>query len=693
MSNQYRNSRQISSQKTPLHSTNSNQTSGSVPKIKKFPTGGSNPDIYAEDINYQIESTSKLNTEEKNLNFLNFNNHPNSYIERLENKIQEQAKRLTEMRNYIHLCEKKIKQLNPDEILPLSADGFNTRLTTGGDRYDQLYKKYTKLLKDFNELISKDKSDKIEGVSVVQEKYKNLKKKYRDLMDEKNKVIELLRQETLNSEEQKNVIAILQQTIDNDLAKNGTIAKYTKDDIIDLTKLKAESENYRKQLVLSQALVNSLKAEIDSLHQAESKRKKGQVTQTESINSSMIGNIKETVNNSSSGTKPNQNNALNTIVTNNSNNGPTKEEIQNSSAIKSTLNSQMQIISNLQAENANLKQLIDEAENKINENVEANSTTSTKLREISNELEIKKGEITEYESKFDYFNEYISQMKLALKKLQINIGKYISIYNTMANDDLNSLLSKTFSENIANLLNKNNQIKQVEKYSLNMNDVEIFNSVNSLLNAVHKEFVIIYEKIFQSNDVYTESTKRIEALEKRVREGEETNAKINQVVSENNNVKNYNTELSRKVNSLLKDKDGLSKIMTLLRKEKDNLISLSQTLMKMSLFDNKLKIYQEAVNICETITKLEEERAHVKDKIDSLNANKIEYNKSNEELFNMVQKEHNTLILLYEEFGHKIEEKNNRLNEIKKELNEYINGVLNQNGNLINGVMLSLIHI
>ena len=46
-----------------------------------------------EDSNYQIESTSKLNTDEKR-----------TYISKLEHKIKEQAKRLTELTKYKFIC-------------------------------------------------------------------------------------------------------------------------------------------------------------------------------------------------------------------------------------------------------------------------------------------------------------------------------------------------------------------------------------------------------------------------------------------------------------------------------------------------------------------------------------------------------------------------------------------------------------
>ena len=73
---------------------------------------------------------------------------------------------------------------------------------------------------------------------------------------------------------QKNIINILKQAIDNDICKNNDLKKYINiDNVVDFTQLKMESEQYRKELVLSQALVNSLKSEIEQLNKEKEEDK------------------------------------------------------------------------------------------------------------------------------------------------------------------------------------------------------------------------------------------------------------------------------------------------------------------------------------------------------------------------------------------------------------------------------------
>ena len=106
------------------------------------------------------------------------------------------------------------------------------------------------------------------------DKYKIMKEKYKRIKEENKKVIELLKEQTKACEMQKNIINILKQDIDNDICKNNDLKKYINiDNVVDFTQLKMESEQYRKELVLSQALVNSLKSEIEQLNKEKEEGK------------------------------------------------------------------------------------------------------------------------------------------------------------------------------------------------------------------------------------------------------------------------------------------------------------------------------------------------------------------------------------------------------------------------------------
>lgn len=49
---------------------------------------------------------------------------------------------------------------------------------------------------------------------------------------------------------------------------------------------------------------------------------------------------------------------------------------------------------------------------------------------------------------------------------QDSLPKFIGIYNKLANEDLNSLLSNSFSQSIIKLNNRINQLNKLEKFNL-----------------------------------------------------------------------------------------------------------------------------------------------------------------------------------------------------------------------------------
>ena len=72
--------------------------------------------------------------------------------------------------------------------------------------------------------------------------------------------------EIIDIEEQKNYYDLLRKTVENDLLKNGLLNKYiTADGVLEFAKIKNECEEYRKQLVLAQSMINSLKSDVEDL--------------------------------------------------------------------------------------------------------------------------------------------------------------------------------------------------------------------------------------------------------------------------------------------------------------------------------------------------------------------------------------------------------------------------------------------
>ena len=654
----------------------------------------------AEDSEYIIESTSKNITESQRYNSKGNNQ---TYIEQLESKIQVQAKRLSELTKYKFLCEKRIRQLNPNEDFPIteetiSRDVSNRIQNSQRDKYDIMSEKYIKLLKEHNELIKRNNSSKNfnhddNNSNVNIESYNKLKEKFNSLQKENEKIIELLKEETFATQEQRNIINLLEKAINNDFIKNGIINQYiTSDNLIDFTKLKNESENYRKELVLSQALVNSLKSEIEHLNKEKNdneinKKSIGINSEPLDIYNKNIFNKYNEENNNTESLNYNEESVEN--ENNNNNNIQNNLYLSENLSLKSTLNNQAQIISNLMNENLNLKQIVEEANSKLNEGLNINNDARERMKNLEKKLNIKGNELSQYEEKFSFFNDYISNLKSSLMKLQDLTYKYINVYNKMGNEDLNSLLTKSFSEGILKLQNKISQMNKVQKYNLDSeSDIKIHELIADLLKVINNEFVIIYEKIFESNGYYNESNRKVEQLRNEINNNnlnieaqkqniEYLNNQLNEQIVENNKLKELNEKANEKNSNIYKEIDKLKRQIRFLTKEKGNIISVSQILIRIcNVTDSKLsKFIQEGISLCETIIKLEEEKSQIEDKLELLKSNEQNINMLNEnkELAMMVNKEQATLLQLQNEFDRKIEEKEKKLEEIKTELNSLYN--------------------
>jgi hypothetical protein len=113
----------------------------------------------------------------------------------------------------------------------------------------------------------------------VKDLYLKLRKLSKDTFDEKELILETLRTETINNEEQRNYIEILRQTIESSILKNGLTPFLLSlksnhpmlynnetpniDVLVDLSQIKGESDKYRKELIMAQVLISELKQEVD----------------------------------------------------------------------------------------------------------------------------------------------------------------------------------------------------------------------------------------------------------------------------------------------------------------------------------------------------------------------------------------------------------------------------------------------
>ena len=480
-----------------------------------------------EDYNYEIETTQNLQATTSKLmnsmeNFPNLNsqkekeNSSNTYINQLEYKIRDQAKRLSELEKYKYLCERRIKQLNPNHPLPITEEILEMPI-------------------------------------------------------QKDEIIDI--------EEQKNYYDLLRKTVENDLLKNGLLNKYiTADGVLEFAKIKNECEEYRKQLVLAQSMINSLKSDVEDLI------KENNIYKNEKNNESKDNNIN------------NVSNELQKKI-----NDLTRENLK--------LNKEL---SNFKDENSSLK-----AEN---------FTLDVKLKDIykndDSKIENINKRLNDYKLNYDKVNsdfENLLKEKADLKKenlklqnenhmyqeqlysLEVQIDKLNSGVNAQREREINDEYKNMYNDllienqNLKKLLNNNNS-NLIESNSFNENENSNFAILSSEINKlqIEKEKMKIdldnalYEKINLEKENETNKNQLKNLNIEKVKLQLE-NEKINKELL--NLRDKYSIELSNKSSIIQNFQDEISKFKLENdenKKENNNLNdNYSQTLQKYNILNNK----------------------------------------------------------------------------------------------------------
>ena len=147
------------------------------------------------------------------------------------------------------------------------------------------------------------------------------------------------------------------------------------------------------------------------------------------------------------------------------------------------------------------------------------------------------------------------RIKLENEVLNVNkyivINNYINMYHKMANEDLNSLISKTFSEQIVKLQNSFSNIKKIEKYSLDVNDTNLHSAITNLLKIVNNEFILIYERVFDSINCIKDSSMKLEQFESEIKKYKETIAVQTNKINELNQKISFNEKEKEKLNIII----------------------------------------------------------------------------------------------------------------------------------------------
>ena len=564
-----------------------------------------------------------LNNFKSNSFYLNSNHQYNQY-----NK-NNQSNQKIEIESYIDsLVKNKMSEQNNEQISNLINNEENI---------------------NSNENENNSINNSNENYNDNDDKYNSLIIKNKELIEENKNLNNIIKNNEMVIEEQNSVILLLKTNIENDFFKNNDIKKYiTIENIVDFIKLKNENEQYKKELVLSQALVNSLQSENQQL-----------IKEKEKLNIKKEENKKDIEIES----EYSQNTESINIDT---------EDFLSNSGNKIDMNiKESDLVNELIEENKQLKKLIQEATVKLNYllvNEKNNKLISDNNNILNIQLNEKINIIKVYEEKFDFFNSYISEMKSSFINMQNQLLNYINTYNKMANDDLNSLLSNTFSNNIMKININIGNLIQIEQYNLESKpELDIHDIILKFLSAINDEFLILYEKVFQTNNYFRESNNKISELEKEINENKKKfiNNKnafnyVDKLINDGGEYKNEYIKTINKLNLELSFKENekyyLKDLANNFQKDLEEIINLLLIFMK--IFSEK-KVKNNEINIS----------IYLKNYIENLK-NKINLMIEKEKTMENMNKNNNKVKNL------KLENKLNNFSNLNFYKDEYINNIV-----------------
>ena len=488
-------------------------------------------ELYEEEINYNIDSTKNnhdttyftnlKNNKKDDSNNLNNENiidkkfsqkeywleEKNSYIKELEKKIKKQnniingllnnesSSKITnsqdkvsnsssyldynfENKNIERKFGKKGKinrtfiedlpnnELNIDEITNdsnkySSKSKISNNIKKPKDKYDKLYSKYLNLLNDFKYL-NNNKNNNENSLNKLKNKYNSLLEETKNLkskVNSKNKIIknqqkqisEIKKIKNENNEEEKNLI------------KN----------------LREQAEIFRKDLVLSQAMVNSLKAEIEVLKksnyfdslQISNKRNKNLNRSNKMFDKYSYSFNNDNENQNFSISQKNDFDRYNSIMNN-------SDYLLNN--LNKSSDNKDKLLTKVLRENNLLRKKLKKFDSFLPNFIDAYDNND--LEEINKENLIKN-----YEEKFKYFSSYIKRIKIIIddlfKEIPFILNKYLNKNNS---------LSEKFIIDLYELRKEYYTIKSIDEFNLDSTDdekcIKIYTNLMKLLNKELESF-------------------------------------------------------------------------------------------------------------------------------------------------------------------------------------------------------------
>ena len=395
-------------------------------------------------LNNENSSNSKnLNNNDKSNNnsFMDYNYENKKMFKKLNQKNQKSKTFIEENNNSnndISINNTFNSYMNNNNSNNKYISNSNTS-KTNNDKYDSLYSKYLNLFNDFKYLNNNKNNEK---------SLNKLKTKYNSLLEENNNLKSKLKSKNkLIKNQQKEI-----EKMKSINAKRLNISNNNQDKEL-IKELQEQCETLRKDLVLSQAMVNSLKTEIDFLKKSNSNSiekngggKKKILTGIDKYNFTF---------NDNASVSP-KNNLEQSINLNN--NDYSKMDLVNS------LNNKNKLLTKVLQENNLLRNRLKKFDSFLPNFI--NIYDNEEFEELNKE-QLRENLIKKYEEKFQYFSSYVKRIKIIIndifKDIPFTLNKYLN---------KNYVLSEKFILGLYDLRKEYYTIKNIDEFNLDVTDDE-----------------------------------------------------------------------------------------------------------------------------------------------------------------------------------------------------------------------------
>ena len=395
-------------------------------------------------LNNENSSNSKnLNNNDKSNNnsFMDYNYENKKMFNKLNQKNQKSKTFIEENNNSnndISINNTFNSYMNNNNSNNKYISNSNTS-KTNNDKYDSLYSKYLNLFNDFKYLNNNKNNEK---------SLNKLKTKYNSLLEENNNLKSKLKSKNkLIKNQQKEI-----EKMKSINAKRLNISNNNQDKEL-IKELQEQCETLRKDLVLSQAMVNSLKTEIDFLKKSNSNSiekngggKKKILTGIDKYNFTF---------NDNASVSP-KNNLEQSINLNN--NDYSKADLVNS------LNNKNKLLTKVLQENNLLRNRLKKFDSFLPNFIDVYD--NEEFEELNKE-QLRENLIKKYEEKFQYFSSYVKRIKIIIndifKDIPFTLNKYLN---------KNYVLSEKFILGLYDLRKEYYTIKNIDEFNLDVTDDE-----------------------------------------------------------------------------------------------------------------------------------------------------------------------------------------------------------------------------